>query len=1170
MRSVVKKLVMGMGVENSCLTAYLSRYSSYTVFRIKFKQVYLMKCSKCKFQNPEEMKFCGKCGSKLAVVCDICGFKNPDGFGFCGKCGKALTSHSTSQSSAQAFGEKFEKTQHRFSRDIKEKIESQNKKIEGEYKQVTILFCDLKNFTPLTEELGSEEAYHVMDQVYEILIGKVHYYDGMVNEMTGDGILALFGAPRALEDAPQRAVRSSIEIHREIARLNNKFKKGKKQIPELKMRIGIHSGPVVVGSLGNDLKAGFKVVGDTVNLASRLEGLAEPGTTYVSEKIFKYTKGMFRFESLGEMKIKGKKKLEKVYRLISSSNKQTRFDVSAEQGLTPLVGRQRELDILLDGFDRIKLKNGQVFTVVSEAGIGKSRLLYEFRKAISNEDAFFLEGRCLSYSQGISYYLIIDILKSNFNIQDDDEINIRKKVTTGLNTLGLDDKPIAPYFLELLSVKNSGINPLLMSPEAMKDKIAESLKQILQKLSEIRPLVLTIEDLHWADQSSIEIINLLFEIIPGARVLVVFTYRPEFSPNWGSRSYQSQLTLYKLTTKQIAAMVNNILGPSHSNDGFIDFITAKTEGTPFFIEEFIKYLKEHNLIEKKGVSYVLNENFHDIKVPETIQEVIMARTDRVSEKAKDILKIGSAIEREFSFELIRNLVDYPESELLSILSLLKDSELIFERGIFPKSVYVFKHALIREIIYESILSDQKRKYHEKIGIALEKSVKDTLAEHYEILARHFILGESYAKGAEYSRFSCKKMLKTASPHNAITHAIKRIECLEKLKRNDDIETQIIGARILLGLLYTQKNYHVLAMETLHPILELAEKKGEKRKLSQIYTISGAYQYMVEDDFSGAFGPLKKALKLSEDSNDAISNMQASYWLGLGQALHCEFKEAECNLNKVLEANQAFNILWGISSLKSVISYFVYYYKGEIEKGFHTSREAVEFAEENQDIYSKAMAYVVHGVMCYCKGLFDTAEEHLTKGVKLCERSHFFTWNGMAQVCLGEMNYDTKKFDLSINDFNKLADLAKAGEVGPSWRNFGFLGAARAKTAMGDHDINLEMLTRQVNGIKVTSFEGSKLRLLSEIFVNTGQDYQSEAFRLIQNAIKADTINGMDFSLGKDYQEYARQLLRSGDLFQAKINYKKGIEIFKKCGADGWVKNTEKELALINQKKVIKN
>ena len=355
-----------------------------------------MQCPKCQFENREGAKFCGECGHKFEIACPECGTSNRAGNKFCDECGHQLTTTPTTTSQNLSFDDKLTKLQKYLPKGLTEKILSQRDRIEGERKQVTVMFCDMESFTPLSEMLGMEEAYSVMDQVYEILIHKVHDYEGTVNEMTGDGVLALFGAPIALEDAPQRTLRSAYSIHREMAKLSDRLKQDREYMPSLKMRIGIHTGPVVVGTLGNDLRVDFKAVGDTVNLASRIEKLAEPGATYVSEETFKNTEGFFRFEALGPHEIKGKEASVKIFRVIAPSTRKTRFDVSAERGLTPFVGRDRELRLLLDGFEVVKGGRGQAFSIMAEAGVGKSRLLYEFRKAIINEDVTFLEGKCLS------------------------------------------------------------------------------------------------------------------------------------------------------------------------------------------------------------------------------------------------------------------------------------------------------------------------------------------------------------------------------------------------------------------------------------------------------------------------------------------------------------------------------------------------------------------------------------------------------------------------------------------------------------------------------------------------------------------------------------------------------------------------------------------------------
>jgi len=440
-----------------------------------------MKCPKCQAENPETRKFCRECGAKLSLPCPQCGSENLPGDRFCGECGHDLTVPSEQPPRELSFDEKLEKIQRYLPGGLTDKILAQRDKIEGERKQVTVMFCDMKGSTPLSEKIGHEKIYSIMDEVFEILIHKVLDYGGTVNKMTGDGVMALFGAPVALEHAPQRAIRSALAIHREMTRLSNRLK-SESGIPPIKLRIGINTGPVVVGSLGNDLRVEFTAMGDTVNLASRMEGLAEPGTTYVTEEIFKVTEGLFRFEALGEKQVKGKEELVKAYRVITTSTRKTRFDVSAERGLTPFVGRERELELLLDGFERAKASRGQAFSIMGEAGVGKSRLLYEFRKAIANEEATFLEGRCLSYSRGVAYHPIIDLLKSNFDIRESDEdYQIRDKVKEGLKQLGVDEASTLPYLLELLSVKDSGIDNISMSPEARKDRIIEAVKRIILK-----------------------------------------------------------------------------------------------------------------------------------------------------------------------------------------------------------------------------------------------------------------------------------------------------------------------------------------------------------------------------------------------------------------------------------------------------------------------------------------------------------------------------------------------------------------------------------------------------------------------------------------------------------------------------------------------------------------
>ncbi|MBW1789186.1 MAG: AAA family ATPase [Deltaproteobacteria bacterium] len=821
-----------------------------------------MECPKCRFQNPESAKFCVECGSKFEVLCPACGFGNSPNFKFCAECGEKLTQSSEPKPKELSFDEKINKIQRYLPKGLTEKILSQRDKIEGERKQVTVMFCDLQGFTPLVEQLGAEEAYDIMDQIYELLIHKVHDYEGTVNEMTGDGIMALFGAPIALEDAPQRAIRSAFAIHKEMTKFSDKLREERKGIPPLKMRIGVHSGPVVVGTLGNNLRVEFKAVGDTVNLASRMEGLAEPGTTYVTEDTFRLTEGLFRFESLGEQKVKGRTDAVTIYRVIAPSSRRTRFDVSAERGLTHFVGRDRELELLLDGVERAKEGAGQAFSIIGEAGVGKSRFLYEFRKAVSNEDITFLEGKCLSYSKGVPYHPIIDVLKGNFDIgEEDKDEGIRKKVRKNLKLLKADEATTLPYLLEILGAKDSGIDRMQTSPEGIKERIIEAVRYIILKGAQIRPLVIAIEDLHWADKSTEDALKWLLETVPGASVLIIFTYRPEFVHTWGGRSYHNQITLNRLSNRESLVMVSHLLGTDALDPELQRLILDKTEGVPFFIEESVNSLFGMGVIKKDDGKIFIEGDLQAVAIPSTIQDMIMARVDRLSDGAKTVLQAGSAIEREFPADLIRAVTTLPESDLLTHLSALKDAELLYERGIYPQTSYIFRHALTREVVYASILARRRRELHAQIGSAIEEIHKDNIQEYCEILSDHFSQGEDFPRAAAYSKQATKKAEKGGYLADAIAQAEKRVLYLEKLPESADITRERIDARTALGLYLNQLNHWTAAKDAVEPVVLLARDMGYQKRLGQIQAIVGAYNGLIEEEFPSAYEALNEALHI---------------------------------------------------------------------------------------------------------------------------------------------------------------------------------------------------------------------------------------------------------------------------------------------------------------------
>jgi tetratricopeptide (TPR) repeat protein len=1002
-----------------------------------------------------------------------------------------------------------------------------------------------------------------MNDVYEILIGKVHDYEGTVNEMTGDGIMALFGAPIAIEDAPQRAIRSSLAIHRQMTRFTDKIRETNKQFPVLKMRIGIHTGPVVVGTLGSDLRIEFKAVGDTVNLASRMEGLATPGTTYVTEDTFKLTKGLFRFEALGEKKVKGKTSAVSVYHVIAPSTRQTRFDVSAEQGLTPFVGRARELEILLDAFKRMKSGRGQALSMVSEAGVGKSRLLYEFRKAVTNENISFFEGRCFSYSRSAAYNPIIEILKSNFNIRQNDEQRlIRKKVIQGLKRLDIEEEFNLPYILELLFVQDSGIDQISMSTEAKKIRTLDALREIVRKGSQIRPLIMAFEDLHWIDKSSEDALKDLLINIPGHRVLLIFTYRPEFIHTWGAKSHHSQLNLNRLSNRESLMLVSHLLGTDDISQDLADLILEKTEGIPFFIEEFVKSLKDLKIIEEKNGTYSLTAGYDTVTPPSTIQDIIMARVDSLPKEAKDVLQTGAVIEREFTYGLIKKVMNFSETDILSHLSVLKNSELIYERGIYPDATYVFKNALTREVVYDSLLTPKKKQLHYEIGSAIEQLLVENIGEHYGLLAAHFIASENYEKGAEYCKLAGKRAEKAASLHDAIVFARKRTASLAKTPPSKELEKDRIDACTTLGLYSIQISQFEKAKEAVEPILQKALELNQTRSLSQIYTILGSYHMAVDEDFVRAIDYLQRSVKISEEINDPVSLVLANFFLGAVHSYNCEFEKALGHMDKALEVNIAANSLWGISVIKSQISQFIYFSMGDVERVAQISEEAMQAAEESGDIYSKAMAYTNHGISWYARGHLPTAAKFLTMGAALCEKMRDPTWSSGTQFYLGETYFQAGEYQKAVQRYLQAIEILESNRIYSSGLHLFQLSVFRAQVHFGSKNIDTSLLRRCVDANKQKNFEGIIRRYAAEILLNLDDTHLSEAQFWIEDAIKRDEQNKMLFSLARNYQVYAEVLRRQGDFSKAKISLVNAHDIFAKCRAAGWAAKVHKELAAL--------
>jgi tetratricopeptide (TPR) repeat protein len=584
---------------------------------------------------------------------------------------------------------------------------------------------------------------------------------------------------------------------------------------------------------------------------------------------------------------------------------------------------------------------------MAEAGVGKSRLLYEFRKAVASEDVTFLEGRCLSYSRGVAYHPWIDTLKANFDIHEGDgDFDIKEKVKRGLKILGADEASSLPYLLELLAVKESGIDKIPMGPEERKNRIIEALRRIVLKGSEIRPLIMAFEDLHWIDKSSEDQLRHLLESIPGARVLLIFTYRPEFVHTWGAKSYHSQVMLNRLSNRESLMMVSHLLGTEEFDKDLEEFILEKTEGVPFFIEELIKSLKDLKIIEKEDNRYRITKDIKEVTIPATVQDVIMARVDSLPEGSKSLLQAMSVVGRECSYDLLKRLTGLAEQELLSHLSVLKDSELLYERGIYPQSTYIFKHALTQEVAYNSLLLKRRKGIHEEIGKAIEALYTDRLEEHYELLAYHYAQSANTDKAVQYLDMANQKAARVHAMEEAKAYFDEAMALLDTLPESEEnrqrrISLLVNQAMVVLLLFKYQEYYDLLTRYE-----PMARGLGNPELLGAFYARLGDCEYSF-GNFDQAIQTLTRAAELAEASGNVEETGYAYMRLEWSHFMRGDFDQVLALKEDVVRTmEQRSNLRWHPYALS--IASRAYGCLGRWEEAVEEGQKAVSVAEEVSD------------------------------------------------------------------------------------------------------------------------------------------------------------------------------------------------------------------------------
>jgi len=818
-----------------------------------------MNCPDCQFENREGAIFCRKCGVSLDfdITCPNCGVLNPPDSSFCEKCGHDLKSPkkppSVDYSKPQSYTPKY----------LADKILTTRSSIEGERKVVTVLFADVANYTAMSEKLDPEEVHQIMDDCFKILMDQIHKYEGTINQFTGDGVMAIFGAPVAHEDHSQRACYSAFSIQEAISDYGEKVKKDCGI--EFKMRIGINSGPVVVGSIGDDLRMDYTAVGDTTNLASRIENEAMPGSILVSKNTHKIARDFFEFKPIGKVEIKGKEKPQEAYELLKTGEVETRFKASVAKGLTKFVGRKNSMPALKEPYDRVIAGSGQIVGVVGEAGVGKSRLLFEFVNQIPPGDVAYLEGRCLHYGGSMIYMPFLEIIKSYFNIKEEDrEFIINKEIKE--RTLALDEKlvGIIPPFQSLLSLKVEDESYLALKPTKKREKTFEALRDLFIRASQEKPLILVIEDLHWIDKTSEEFLDYLIGWIANTRIMLILLYRPEYIHHWGSKSYYTKIGLTQLRTASSSKLLKAILEEGEIVPELEQLILNRTAGNPLFMEELTYSLLENGTIQKKDRKYVLDTKASDIQVPDTIQGIIAARMDRLEENLKRTMQVASVIGKEFAFRILQTISGMRE-EIKSYLQNLQGLEFIYEKRLFPELEYIFKHAFTQEVAYNSLLLARRKEIHEKIGEAIEELYPHRLKEFYEMLAYHYSKSDNLEKGFQYLKFSGEKATRNFSNWEAFRYYTEAIKILKKMPEKEKNEREKMKVINSISTSMIQLGFPEGSIQFLHDGEKVAKDLGDQRNLASFYGKIGLYFMYKGDHHQG--------IKYTEKSFQAAQKIQ---------------------------------------------------------------------------------------------------------------------------------------------------------------------------------------------------------------------------------------------------------------------------------------------------------
>jgi len=849
-----------------------------------------MKCSKCGHENRSGAKFCEECAAPLARACASCGGQLSPTAKFCPECAHPVAPAKAHQPQPPS-PDTYTPTH------LAEKILTSKSTLEGERKQVTVLFADLKGSMELLADRDPEEARKLLDPVLQLMMDAVHGYEGTVNQVMGDGIMALFGAPLAHEDHAVRACYAALKMQDSVNRYADDMRRA--HGVNAQIRVGLNSGEVVVRSIGNDLRTDYTAVGQTTHLAARMEQLASPGTILLTPRTLELVEGYVAVKPLGPVPVKGLTDAIEIYEVTGAGPARTRLQAAAGRGLTRFVGRDAELEHLRRIQQLASAGRGQVAAIIGEAGVGKSRLVYELTHSHRLHGWLVLESASVSYGKATSYLPVIELLKGYFKIQDrNDHREIREKVTGKLLTLDESLKSTLPALLALLDVPVDDAGWQALAPVYRRQRTLDAIKRLLLRETKEQPILLVFEDLHWIDGETQALLDNLVDALASSRVLLLVDYRQQYEHRWSNRTYYSQIRLDTLPAESAGDLLQALLGEDASLEPLKQLLVKR--GNPFFLEESVRTLVETKALEGERGRYRLIRPVQGLQVPPTVQVILASRIDRLPIDEKQLLQVASVIGKDVSFGLLQAVAELPDETLRRGLANLQTGEFMYETQLFPDLEYTFKHALTLEVTYKSLSQETRRGHHERIARALEASFADRLDERSELLGYHYQQSGNAEKALEYLLRAAQRATIRFASTEALGYCVAVVDCLDRLPNTDEREKQRVDLRLAeVEMLWVQGRYEE-GFRILEKIQAIAERLRDDDRLAQIHYTFGWYFYD-KLELDRAFEHHQECFRLCQRLGHP-ETMRHVYW-GLGQSCRALSEDVSVRRARAIEFHQ---------------------------------------------------------------------------------------------------------------------------------------------------------------------------------------------------------------------------------------------------------------------------